>query len=106
MPLIANDFGFSVGAMTVWSSWRSHMLKQGREVGEKFHSWPIPEQDIELDGHIAEQVIDSFLVWARKEHGLQLTPDAADECKRHSKDYTIVLGNGARICSYCGRPRR
>jgi len=27
------------------------------------------------------------------------------ECKKHSRDYTITLGNGARVCSYCGHPR-
>lgn len=53
------------GAVQVWSSWREKMMSQGREVNDKFHSWPIPERDIELDAQIAADVIDDFLVWVK-----------------------------------------
>lgn len=45
--------------------------------------------------------IRAFYAWARP----HLTLRAGDVCKAHSKDYTITLGNGSRICSFCGRTR-
>ena len=66
------------GAAQVWKAWRDTMLSQGREVNEKFMSWPIPRRDISLDADIAFAVIDDFLVWAGAHHGLRLTRVAVD----------------------------
>lgn len=37
--------------------------------------------------------------------GAAQQPRAGDVCKTHAKDYTITLGNGSKICSFCGRTR-
>ncbi len=60
------------GALQVWKSWRDTMLKQGREVNEKFMDLPIPERDMELDAQIAADVIDDFLVWVEAHKDLVL----------------------------------
>jgi hypothetical protein len=60
------------GAIQVWSTWRSKMISQGRDVSNKFHSWPIPARDIELDSLIAFDVIDDFLVWIGTHHQMRL----------------------------------
>ena len=61
------------GAAQVWKAWRDTMLSQGRNVDEKFLSWPIPNRDISLDANIAFAVVDDFLAWAEAHHGLRLS---------------------------------
>ncbi len=51
------------GWREVFRSWNEHMLRQGRDIGNRTDSERLSSQDRELDVEVAFDVIKDFCVW-------------------------------------------
>lgn len=66
-PESVREFAKKYGAWCVWRTWRDTMLKQNREVADKFMQLPIPERDMKLDAQIAADVVKDYFIWRKIE---------------------------------------
>lgn len=67
------------GALQVWKSRRDMMLSMDLQ---------LPEQDLQLDAQIAQDVIQDFMLWIDEEYGLYLSVEELDSPKRLGMEWS------------------